>query len=50
MIHSAAKPTCAPSVVVAINSPDPTMAAARTMPGPTRRREAAMDVGGASIA
>ena len=34
-IQSAANPTCAPSVVVAMSSPDPTIEAARTMPGPS---------------
>ena len=50
MIHSAAKPTCAPSVVVAMSSPEPTMDAARTMPGPTRRSAASIVAGGVSMA
>ena len=34
MIHKAAKPALAPSTVVAINSPDPTIEAERINPGP----------------
>jgi hypothetical protein len=49
-IHSAAKPTWAPSVVVAMTSPDPTIEEARTMPGPMRRNAAAIDTGGDSTA
>jgi hypothetical protein len=50
MIQSAANPTCAPSVVVAISSPDPTIEAASTIPGPIRRSALPSDGGGASIA
>src|SRR5687768_10313934 len=48
--HSAVYPACAPSVVVAINSPEPTMEAARTMPGPIRRSVARKLTGGSSMA
>src|SRR4051812_13954430 len=50
MIHNTANPTCAPSVVVAINSPEPTIDAASTMPGPIRPSAASVDDGGRSIA
>jgi hypothetical protein len=50
MIQIATKPTCAPSVVVAISSPDPTIDAASTMPGPMRRTAVANVAGGASCA
>ena len=43
------EPTCAPSVVVAISSPDPTIEAASTMPGPMRPNAVASETGGASM-
>ena len=48
--HSAAYPAWAPSVVVAISSPEPTIDAASTMPGPMRRSAAKILTGGLSIA
>ena len=46
--HNATYPACAPSVVVAISSPDPTIEAASTMPGPMRRTVARNRPGGSS--
>ena len=48
--HSAVYPACAPSVVVAISSPEPTIEAASTMPGPMRRSVERKLIGGSSIA
>ena len=50
MIHSTANPTCAPSVVVAMSSPEPTIEAASTIPGPMRPSAVASVVGGDSTA
>ena len=46
--HRATKPACAPKVVVAISSPEPTIDAQRIMPGPMRRRIARKVDGGVS--
>ena len=50
MIHSTANPTCAPSVVVAMSSPEPTIDAASTIPGPMRPSARESEAGGASTA
>ena len=47
--QSAVNPTWAPSVVVAISSPDPTIDAARIIPGPIRFSDAINVTGGSSI-
>jgi len=45
-IHRIAKPAWAPSVVVAISSPDPTIEALRISPGPRYRTLCRQPVGG----
>lgn len=49
MIHSRTKPTCAPSAVAVISSPEPTTAALVTMPGPRKRSEGRQPRGGCRI-
>jgi hypothetical protein len=49
MTHIATKPAFAPSAVVAINSPDPTIEADRIKPGPRYFDIPAKFVGGSSI-
>src|SRR5262245_44593901 len=50
MIQSSVNPACAPSVVVAISSPEPTIDAASTMPGPMRPSADPIVSGGGSAA